>query len=149
MIWTTLLRFLRDPRVLVIIGLTSVIIFMKFEIWSLERDLEKADILNSKLELRLDTSTSNLHKAVLVNDINEISMKECILNTDKLNGSYVIIVENKEKLISKLRATISELSKPVIYPETIIYKECVVKIKSQGAVNETDITFNSISNIGH
>ena len=149
MIWTVILRFLKDPKILTIIGLAGTIIFLKLEIWSIENDIREANILNSDLNLKLNTSRSNLHEAVDVNGANMIIIDECIENTSKLNRSYIEIIENKEKLILGLRSTISELSKPVVYPETIVYKECKIKIKNQEVIDESDITFNSISNIGH
>jgi len=144
---SVILNLLKDPKVLGIIFLIGYILYQFTNILSLESTINKKDSIILLLRNNNNTLNLNVRACKHVNNSNNYVIKDMKRDSIVLKGFYNKSLVLKDKLILTLRNDIKELKKPVQYPETIVYKECKVKIKTK--VEDEDSTFNIISNIGN
>lgn len=143
-----ILSLLKSKTTWTVLIFAMVLSYYNVEAWGLRRTISEQEVQIEKLDMSLRTCTSNFEDTVSINAENIKTMSECVSNSEILNRQYSNIVDDKDKLIIKLRNTISDALKPIVYPREIIYKECVVKIKGNEDV-ENDDTLSGLNNIGN
>jgi len=110
--------------------------------------IEQQKVKIAEVQLNFHTCTVNYNETVEVNRNNDNIIKNCVGHTEELSRDYSDIVQIKNRVINDLRKEISDMNEPVIYPEEVVFEECIVKIK--GAEDaETNSTFDSLNNIGY
>ena len=147
----SIIPILKNKNTWIIIGIIGVLGYYYIKVNSLENTILKQDNKIILLNSNLKTSKSNTKKCTKTNEDNLKILTEYEKDMKKVELFYLKRLKDKDILISVLRGDIKELQEPVDYPETIVYKDCIIKIKTKETVNETDKnfnTFNSLLNIG-
>ena len=142
-----LLKLGTNPWVIMGIALALTVGYYKTIVWDLEGDIAKQEIVISKLKANSIIAASNLEQSVNVNTSNQNVIKEFQEDIVVLRQNYDLLLKAKDADTKRLKAKITELTKPIEYAEEIKLKDCVLKIKED--INETDITFKSINSIGY
>jgi len=126
--WTVIFKALKNPTVLLGIGLVGVLAFYNLKVWSLEHTIEKKEIKIERLQNDLNISKGNYNSVFKTNTKNVAIIDRCVSDTEKLNSAYVDILDTKEIQITKLRKTIADMKKPVPYPKEAHYEDCTFKV---------------------
>ncbi len=147
--WMTLIvKLAKNPTTWFIIAIVAILSYYNVVVWDLERTIEKQEIELSKVKQALSTTQRNFEITTDVNGKNSVVIEKCLADTDKLNTAYSNIVDDKNVLILKLRQEILKFKEPIVYPDTLTFKECTFKIRTKEHNAESNNTFNSLLNIG-
>lgn len=145
---TMLLKIGKNPYTWFIVAILAILGYYNVVVWGLERTVGKQEITISKLEHNYKVCGSNYKSTIETNKQNVKVIELCQKDIDNLNGAYVGIVDDKDKLINDLRITISNMKKPKVYPTEIVYKDCKIKMKGVNDASENDTTLIGLSRIG-
>lgn len=144
---TFLISLLKNPTVLVGIFAGAIILYLYVSNVNLEATVAKRDSTITTLRSNIDTLNSNMTICTSTNSSNSDVIKTVKKDITELKKYYDGKIKFKDTLILTLRGEILELSKPIEYTETVIYKECKLDFKLKD--NDENSTFNILRNIGN
>jgi hypothetical protein len=128
----------------------ALIGYHNFTVWSLEDDIKDLNLDLKRTELNLDTANTNLDTCKITNNENISVLDDYSKDILILRQNQKATLDGKDKLILSLKNTIKNMRVEVIYPETIEYKECKLKIKTikDYDENSSNNTLNNLNHIG-
>lgn len=141
-----LLGYLKNPVVLISIISAIIIGYLYISNLNLNNDILERDVTISNLKIDLKTLKGNNQVCVNVNTENSKVVEQMEKDIREMNKQYSISISGKNKIIDRLRQDIKDLTKPIDYPETLVYKDCKIEIKTKDDNEES--VFNIISTIG-
>ena len=142
-----ILPLLKSKTTWVVIAIVAILGYYNIVVWNLERTVEKQEIRISKIEQDYHTCSNNFDETVKVNEENQKTINKCQASIGDLGISYEKIVAKKDGEIWKLKRSIADMKRPIIYPKEIIIKECKLKIKENDET-EIDSVLNGLNGIG-
>ena len=128
---------------LVVVGIIS---YYKINIWDLSNQIKQYISDIRVLENDKSILQSNIEELMSTNMDNITALNDYKKELDKLNLSYSIIINGKDKEIQHLKLLLKDATKPVVYTKTVDVKDCKIQVKDKP--DENDTTFNSINSIG-
>lgn len=143
-----LMPLLTNKFVWIGLAFVAVITYYNIQVFALEHTVQglEADVKNLQADIRVLKGNYAIVENTNKENISTIEQYKRDLNASKQLQN--IITSGKDAEINSLKKIIKELRTVDVYPETLKFKECEVKVKRINDVNETNSSFSSILNIG-